>query len=93
MFLPYVPYVLYVLSVSYVSSLTFLRYLLSLRWLETPLKFYCRLVTFRTVRFSPAAGYLQATLSNLLTYSVLRSTHPHILSAGREMSSSLRATG
>jgi len=36
---------------------------------------WCRLVTFR-LRFDSYCRYLQATLSQLLTYSVLRPTQP-----------------
>ena len=46
---------------------------------------------FQTVGLNLTRGHLQAKLSKLVTYSVLRSTRPLIFT-GREMSSSLQAT-
>ena len=47
---------------------------------------------FQVAGSNLTAGHLQATLSKLLTYGVLRSTQPPTL-RGTGMSSSLRATG
>ena len=49
----------------------------------------CRPRNFQVPGSNLTAGHLQATLGKLITYGVLRSTQP----PGREVSSSLRATG